>query len=222
VDDLIIGGGPSGVHYLLRRTALSEPSKLVLVESFSRVAGALRGVDLRHPVTLQYRSPTPVRMGLGAMRSGTTLSYHEQRCLFEEMGIVADGSPFQSTYFNRGAKVQCKLPTWSGPDQPLDPYQASPFQWGDNCSEDPVFKGNGTCPGRYLNVTVSETTVYNWLTGYSNTHPLTGQTCTPVSTSCGLDLACSPAGKLTDIAGFFRNQVRLLLLACCWLLTCRC
>ena len=194
------------MHYLYRRASLPEPSSILVVEKESRVGGALKGFALRDPVTLQYRSGTPMRVGLGAQRSGGTLSYHEQRCLTDELEIVAEGSPFRGTYTNRGAKVTCSAPAWSGPDQPADPYDASPFAWSDNCSEDPVWKGNGTCPGRYLNVTLSESSTYNWLTGYSNVHPTTGSVCAPVSSSCGIDQACSPAGKRADISFFFKTQ----------------
>ncbi len=206
VDDLIIGGGPAGAHYLYRRSALPESASVVLIDSASRVGGALKGTVMRHPVTGLVRSPIPHRIGTGAMRIAGSLSYHAQRCLGDELGIESQGSPFHSTYVNRGGQKQCAAPTWNGPDVPLNPYDASPFQWGDNCSEDELWKGNATCPGRYLGVAgVSESAAYNWLVGYSTSDPKTGADCTPVSTACGLDHACSPDGKKLDISTFFKT-----------------
>lgn len=183
VDDLVIGGGPAGVHYTFRRTSLSEPASLLLVEMEQRVGGALKGVPLRHPVTGE---PTGQRMALGALRTGTQLSFHQARCLADELGMIVQVrmsfililalfeffiffqkkySPFWGMYLNRGVRQRCAEPIWNGPDVPEVPYDADPFQWGGNCGEDDVWHGNATCPGRYLNVRNDlEGAFYNWLT----------------------------------------------------------
>ncbi len=213
VDEAVVGGGPAGAHYVFRRTALSASgssgssgssgggASIALFDENPRFGGALRGLELRHPVTGQTNGTHAWRIGFGALRSGCALSYHEQRCLFAELGITVEMSPSHSAYFNRGASKTCRHPIWTGPDVPDSPYSAAPFQWGDNCSNDPIWIDNRT--GRFVGIADGfESLVYFWLTGYETTHPKTG-----VKGLSGVDLACLPRNKHLDIRSFLAQEL---------------
>jgi hypothetical protein len=149
--------------------------------------------ELRHPVTGQFNATYPYRISLGALRSAGSLSCilckknhlhglfsllltllcadHAQRCLFAELNIPVEFSPSQGQFNNRGASVKCGPAVWNGPDAPQDPYAASPFQWGDSqCSSNDVWTNETT--GRFVGIAKGfESSVYNWLVGYSDVHP---------------------------------------------------
>jgi hypothetical protein len=171
---------------------------VTLFESNCELGGNVKDVQFKDPENPSGPYPTnpALRLGRGALRINQ-LSFFNQRCLANELGIEVEYAPFRGHYAARGMDSVCAAPQWQGNDQPIPPYDASPFQTSDNCSGErkwvgPVFvvnqttemapvlntTGDNDLPSpRFLNVPTPdiEGTVYNYLTGYSDSHPISGE-----------------------------------------------